>query len=96
MRNLVRNSKRPRLAPELRAEFQRCGVDVIWAVLAASCDGHSGSSHETLLRVGNAVARRGEMADWLIRKKAVTDRWIMTGVFASVVAAIFSVIGVVG
>jgi hypothetical protein len=71
-------------------EFELHGVDAVRAVLAGSSDGSSGISRDTLLKLGNVVASRGEMQDWLKWKDADNLCWIKAGVIAAVAAAIFA------
>src|SRR5262249_32903869 len=68
-----RPPKPPKLHPEVLAEFELHGVDAVRAMLASSSDGVSGTSRDTLLRIGNTVVRPGEMQDWLKWKEAVTQ-----------------------
>jgi hypothetical protein len=68
-----RTPKPPKLLQEVLAEFELQGPDTVRSLLASSSDGVSGTSRNTPVRIGNAVAKRGEMQDWLNWKAAVKD-----------------------
>jgi hypothetical protein len=91
-----RTPKKPDIHPEVLAEFELHGVDAVRALLAGSSDGVSGTSRNTLLRIGNAVVRRGEMQDWLKWKAAVTEatetRRFRTNVWLAVWLAVAGIV----
>jgi hypothetical protein len=90
-----RPPKQPGLLPEVLAELELNGADAVRAVLAGSSDGVSGTSRDTLLRIGNETIKRGEMQDWLKWNDEVAGYWVKTGVIAAVIAAVFAFLGVV-
>jgi hypothetical protein len=85
-----RPPKQPGLLPEVLAELELHRAEAVRAVLAGSSDGVSGTSRDTLLWIGNATIKRGEIQDWLKWKAGVDAYWIKAGVLAAALAAIFS------
>jgi hypothetical protein len=89
------------IAPELKAELELQGVDLVRALLVSSTDGYSGTGRNTPISLGQLKTTRGEIQDWLkCKEKAKARReatlWSATFVVAAIAAAAAIVAAVEG
>lgn len=58
--------QKPKLLPEVMAEFELHGIDALRSFLAGQGSYKGiGTERDTAYRYGNAVVKRGEIEDWL-------------------------------